>query len=1183
MRPSNEQKKEESETLTPQTTFLLGVISIELSRPIHPEEKNAIKARLLEDFAEESNEVIAVQVALVVGRIAKFDWPRLWPNLVEVLGGRAIMMEEEEVERTGMERGWRQLRALLNLHQILKEMTRNAGRGAKLTFMEIGGRALFERLMDLWREGMDDLLGLLSAIGNGEADAANLTLVNLPDHAQPSQSSPRSVHSIRYRAEVAKWSLKIMAALVVYGFEDWSQEPMAITFYEILLDRFPYCLDAAFHLPPDTPLLDYIHSFNKVFGKLLVTSQQDDSRAFLSIAQPALNFALAQIQSANHTDDVAVKCMKLVTFVIVGMGAIEDYKDNPTAIDVLGPVFDAQVIAALTHTLIHTYFTFTYQELEEWSDSPESSHHTQLNCADADDWSRSRAESLFLALLDLFPDIVIPIAMDHIQSSIQVLDAAIQWLHEEHLLGRSGVPLSFIEVTSSSSSSSSSSSGPFPPDSIPPHVLEAASPEARAVLASQIDSSRRIFFDPSSAPTSPLANYFHLDNILLRDASLHTICAANYQFFRHIDFADLFVNALQKEMYLLSQVVLPPLHPAYSANGGISSSSYDHNDISSGNNASSSSSAAGGVIPSAFDYRKSIIKRRVCLLIGKWVTDIPEPLRPIIYNLVESVVREGRDAPLDDGDEESNGASGNANSNGLTALAITLENGSNIMNHGTMLPSHLVPSDPAVALMSVWALECLVNEFSFEPTFQSFEPLIDTFVASIFGWLARSKMAESQLKILSSIGILVEGIAGHVRPYSFRILDLLVQLWDASGDELLMQSAVIRTIGKLVVAFSSIDESGEDEDGGLLLNGGANNGASSKPPSDSYENFYSRLIPIIDYSTKVVGRSSDNGLLEEGILLWLCTLRSATHFSQSLLDLFSNLPSIINGGMTEVILQMCIKLVESYVLLGQVDFLHAHVDDLAFIFSSWIGDTKDNLTHEVVRPLEMMLMLYPSEMPVHLEGFLIKVLQLIASGTEGDIALCYYVHFFNRVLLHNPDFFLGFLERCAEPMETPDLLTRFLSDFTIDRIDQLGDLRRRKLAAMALSNLLVSPLTIGCPDLVALALQTSLGIVCDEEAGTGPEYLVRPDETNLAEEIYVPELKRHSVQAKQLELLYASDPVNLYTGRAYVQQMLAQAQEIHPDAVNHVLSLVEPLVLETLYLEPSGSSASGDTDTDSED
>lgn len=1146
--------------------------SIESSRPIHPEEKNAIRARLLDDFAEESNEVIAVQVALVVGRIAKFDWPRLWPNLVEVLGGRAIMMEEEEVERSGVERGWRQLRALLNLHQILKEMTRNAGRGAKLTFMEIGGRELFHRLMDLWREGMDDLLGLLSAIGNGEADAANLTLINLPDHAQPSQSSPRSVHSIRYRAEVAKWSLKIMAALVVYGFEDWSQEPMAITFYEILLDRFPYCLDAAFHLPPDTPLLDYIHSYNKVFGKLLVTSQQDDSRAFLSIAQPALNFALTQIQSANHTDDVAVKCMKLVTFVIVGMGAIEDYKDNPTAIAVLGPVFDAQVIASLTHTLIHTYFTFTYQELEEWSDSPESSHHTQLNCADADDWSRSRAESLFLALLDLFPDIVIPIAMDHIQSSIQILDSAIQWLHEDYLLGNSGVPLSFVDISSSASSGAF-----FPPDSIPPHILEAASPEARSALASH-GSSRKIFFDPASAPASPLALYFHLDNILLRDASLHTLCAANYQFFRHIDFADLFVNALQKEMYLLSQVVLPPLHPAYSANGGISSSSYDHNDIGSNNN-NHSSSAASDVIPSAFDYRTSIMKRRVCLLIGKWVTDIPDPLRPVIYTMVESVVREGRDAPLEDGDD---GANGNNNNHAPSSLAITLENGSNIMNNGTMLPFHLIPADPCVALMSVWALECLVNEVSFEPTFESFEPLIDTFIASIFGWLARCKMAESQLKILSSIGILVEGIAGHVRPYSFRILDLLVQLWDASGNELLMQSAVIRTIGKLVVAFSSIDESGEEDDGGLLLHQGSN-AASSKPPSDSYENFYSRLIPIIDYSTKVVGRSSDNGLLEEGILLWLCTLRSATHFSQSLLDLFSNLPSIINGGMTEVILQMCIKLVESYVLLGQVDFLHAHVDDLAFIFSSWIGDTKDNLTHEVVRPLEMMLMLYPSEMPVHLEGFLIKVLQLIASGSETDIALCYYVHFFNRVLLHNPDFFLGFLERCAEPMETPDLLTRFLSDFTIDRIDQLGDLRRRKLAAMALSNLLVSPLSVNCPDLVALALQTSLGVVCDEEAGTGPEYLVRPDETNLAEEIYVPELKRHSVQAKQLELLYASDPVNLYTGRAYVQQLLAQAQEIHPDAITRVLSLIEPLVLETLYAEPSGSSASGDTDTDSED
>jgi len=447
--------------------------------------------------------------------------------------------------------------------------------------------------------------------------------------------------------------------------------------------------------------------------------------------------------------------------------------------------------------------------------------------------------------------------------------------------------------------------------------------------------------------------------------------------------------------------------------------------------------------------------------------------------------------------------------------------------------------------MAIWALECLINEMGFDSTFESFEPMIDPVIGGLFQWLGRCKTAESQLKILSSFGILIEGISSHVQPYALKILEMLSDLWSTSG-ELLMQAAIIRTFSKLVVSLSG-----------------------------DATHFYQHLIPIIDYSTKVGERSSDNGLLEDGILLWLCTLRSATEFSQELLDLFGNLRAIIDGGLEKVILQLSIKLVESYILLGQIDFLQAHVDEIASIFFMWIGDTKDDMTNEVIRPLEVMLMLYPEEMPVHFEPLLIKLVHLMFSGEESDLALCYYVHFFNRLLLHNPDFFLSFLHRAGD-----GLIDQFINQFTIGRIDQLGDLRRRKVAAMALSNLICTQLLQMNPDMVALATQEIIGVVCDELAGEGPEYLVRPDETNIADEIFVPELKSNSVQARQLEHLYRSDPVNKFNGKDYLLSQFEQAGQNSPDAFHHMLSLVEPLVLQSLE---STNASSVDSDGESPD
>jgi len=411
-------------------------------------------------------------------------------------------------------------------------------------------------------------------------------------------------------------------------------------------------------------------------------------------------------------------------------------------------------------------------------------------------------------------------------------------------------------------------------------------------------------------------------------------------------------------------------------------------------------------------------------------------------------------------------------------------------------------------------------------------------------------MSESQLKLLSSLGLVIEGIAAYVQPYSIKIMEMLVFIWDQTSSEILMQAALIRTFSKLVVSLSG-----------------------------NATEFYSHLIPVIDYATKVSAgsRCRESGLLEDGIILWLSTLRSATEFSPLLLHLFSNIRTIIDGELTDVILKLCIKLVESYILLGQIDFLQQHVDDLAVIFSAWIGDVNDSVTNEVIRPIEVLLMLYPIQMPTHFEPLLLKLLDLIHSQEESDLAMCYYLHFFNRLMLHNPDHFLAFLDRVSVSHNHPNFINHFITQFTIEKIDQLGDIRRRKIAAMALSNLVSSPLLTHDPELVAFAVQTAIGVVCDEEAGSGPEYLVRPDETHLVDDIYITELKPNSVLSHQLELLYTSDPVNKYTGKEFLLSHFQLAQETDPDAFNHMLSLVEPLVLQSLDNQESPA------DSDSEE
>eukprot|EP00026_Physarum_polycephalum_P001064 Phypoly_transcript_01065.p1 GENE.Phypoly_transcript_01065~~Phypoly_transcript_01065.p1 ORF type:complete len:971 (+),score=137.37 Phypoly_transcript_01065:1-2913(+) len=370
----------------------------------------------------------------------------------------------------------------------------------------------------------------------------------------------------------------------------------------------------------------------------------------------------------------------------------------------------------------------------------------------------------------------------------------------------------------------------------------------------------------------------------------------------------------------------------------------------------------------------------------------------------------------------------------------------------------MVDPDLAVALTSAEALRSLVDDVHFHV--EQFKEFVDPTIAAVFRILGACQDSDTQLRVLRVISVMIEQLGEHVKHHATNIIQSLGALWTVSCNMQLnlLKSSIVRTLTSLVHAIGS---------------------------DPSAQSAHTAILPVVNYSSHY--NSADSVyLLEDGLLLWLAVLSHANASSPALLSLFPHLPEILDNTLEH--LEVCMKILETYLLLGMTEFMHLHAASVADTFLKLIGNVSDEGTMFVLRALETLITLFPNESPPLLENVLRKILTLIFSNNETDVAITQYLSIFARIALQNVAFFLAFFDRVLQN-SGQNMLPAFLTKW-MDKIDNMGQARMRKLSGLGFSSLLVAtgPRAGDILQGLQMIVSAMIGLIPDTDASPEDSY-----------------------------------------------------------------------------------------------
>ncbi|KAF2306412.1 hypothetical protein GH714_017776 [Hevea brasiliensis] len=386
------------------------------SSGISSEEKNHLRQKLLSHLREE-NEKIAVMLAVLISKIARFDYPKEWPELFSVL---ARQLQSADVLTSH--------RIFMILFRTLKELSTKRLTADQRNFAEISSH-FFDYCWHLWQSDVQTILHGFSAL------------------VQSFNPNALKQHHDELYLTSERWllCLKITRQLIVSGFQS---DAKCIQEVQPVKEVSPVLLNAI------QSLLPYYSSFQKGYPqfwdfikractklmKVLVTIQGRHPYSFgdKSVLPPVMDFCLNKIVDPEPDllsfEQFLIQCMVMVKCVleckeykpilsgrVMDENAItlEQMKKNISSAvrGVLTSLLPSERLILLCNVLIRRYFVLTASDLEEWYQYPESFHHEQ----DVIQWTeklRPCAEALYIVLFENYSQLLGPVVVSILQEAM---------------------------------------------------------------------------------------------------------------------------------------------------------------------------------------------------------------------------------------------------------------------------------------------------------------------------------------------------------------------------------------------------------------------------------------------------------------------------------------------------------------------------------------------------------------------------------------------------------------------------------------------------------------------------------------------------------------------------------------------------------------------------------------------
>lgn len=348
------------------------------------EEKTEIKKMLLMKFNEPVQQ-IAVQIAVLIGNIARFDCPHEWmelvPTLVEVVQSNDLLVQQ---------------RGLLVLLHVVKVLASKRFQRDRIHFEDLTNK-LFEFILNLW-------------------DAfTQLFYTNIQEHA--------SLDLCATNLEKATISLRILKKLTIYGISAPHLRPKCMMFIRVVFQRLKELLECRLQVKRiekqqqlSDKLSEQVEKFIIKHMKFLNLFFETHPASFVEFIPAAFEFSFNYVfhEGTNliFEDNVitfpnfAIQCLNLIKAILShNLNHVDGDKEqiiNAAKNDFFTP----ERLSYIFEKIIMHYFLLSHDEFELWDCDPES----YVLDEGGDSWKynlRSCTEAFYMILFQKYSPMLI--------------------------------------------------------------------------------------------------------------------------------------------------------------------------------------------------------------------------------------------------------------------------------------------------------------------------------------------------------------------------------------------------------------------------------------------------------------------------------------------------------------------------------------------------------------------------------------------------------------------------------------------------------------------------------------------------------------------------------------------------------------------------------------------------------
>ncbi|KAI8899690.1 armadillo-type protein [Globomyces pollinis-pini] len=364
---------------------------------IGAEEKAQLRTNQLSFFAEESRQLASLQ-AVVTSKIARYDFPQQWPNLLDVL------IPTVEISFSQPQNYSLAIRynSLYTLHLVMKTLgTKTLPSARKLT--QVITPNVFKFVSGIFKTQLELFFNMNS----------NIT------------SDPTYLNEMNNVLSLVRVALKCLRRLLINGYQRFSQATEPVELLTKLIEFLPRFLSLREKFDPSSALFKTISSLSLLIGKIYLDVSLE--RVVDFVVLPSFIGIIKSYWSlleATHfkTDDpfieaIRIQSIKMMKNVVKhrDFSVIKSKNPDPlmqNALHILeNLLFTPDFVLNAAKLLISRYLILTNSDLETWADDPESFVQDE----DSDHWEyqiRGSSEKLLMLLISKNKELLCPFLIE---------------------------------------------------------------------------------------------------------------------------------------------------------------------------------------------------------------------------------------------------------------------------------------------------------------------------------------------------------------------------------------------------------------------------------------------------------------------------------------------------------------------------------------------------------------------------------------------------------------------------------------------------------------------------------------------------------------------------------------------------------------------------------------------------